>query len=123
MVHTEVGAPSCHGGPPYLHKLFVIPLDGEAVIYLIILGVIIQYALFCCSVLQLWPWELCSVTQPCVTPHPFQHFLPSMDISVSKLWEMVKGREAWRACCSPPGHRVGHDLAPEQQYVHSQPQP
>ena len=105
MVHTEVGATSHHGGPSYLRKLFVSLLDGEAVIYLITLWAIVQHALFCCSVLQLWPRKLCFLTQPCVNPHPFQHFLLSTDISVSKLWKTVKGREAWRACCSPWGHK------------------
>ena len=32
-----------------------------------------------------------------------------MDMSLSKLWELVIYREARRAACSPWDHRVGHD--------------
>ena len=29
----------------------------------------------------------------------------SMDVSLTKLQEMVKDREAWRTACSPWGHK------------------
>ena len=35
----------------------------------------------------------------------------SMDMSLNKLWKIVKDREAWRAAV----HGVGHNLAAEQQ--------
>ena len=38
-----------------------------------------------------------------------------MDMSLSKLWEIVKGREAWRATVHG-SQRVGHDLVTEQQH-------
>ena len=29
----------------------------------------------------------------------------SVDVSLSKLWEIVEGRGAWCAACSPWGHK------------------
>ena len=40
----------------------------------------------------------------------------SMDMSFSKLWEIVKDREAWLAV-SPRDRRAGHNLATEQQPI------
>ena len=37
----------------------------------------------------------------------------STDVSLSKLWEIVKDREAWHAAAH--GVSVRHDLATEQQ--------
>ena len=38
----------------------------------------------------------------------------SMDMTLSKLWEMVKDRGAWSAAIMEL-QRVGHDLATERQ--------
>ena len=43
----------------------------------------------------------------------------STDMSLSKLWEMVTDREAWRASQFTCLQRVGHDFATEQQITDS----
>ena len=40
-----------------------------------------------------------------------------MNISLSKLWELVKDTEACLACCSPWGCRVGHDWGTELHWT------
>ena len=41
----------------------------------------------------------------------------SVDMSMSKLWEIMKNREAWVLWGSLGSQRVGHDLVTEQQIV------
>ena len=40
----------------------------------------------------------------------------SMDMSLNKLWEIVKGREAWHAAVHEV-EKVDHDLVTEQQIL------
>ena len=42
--------------------------------------------------------------------------ISSIDMSVSKLWEIVKDRKAWHAAVHGVS-RVGDDLATEQQHL------
>ena len=44
----------------------------------------------------------------------------SLNMSMSKIWEMVEGGGAWQAAVH--GIRVRHDLANEQQLIHTQQQ-
>ena len=41
----------------------------------------------------------------------------SVDVNLSKLWEIVKDREAWHAVVMGL-QTVGHDLVTKQQYIH-----
>ena len=41
-----------------------------------------------------------------------------MNMSLGKLWELVKGREAWHVAVHG-GQTFGHDLATGQQHIHN----
>ena len=43
----------------------------------------------------------------------------SMDVGLSKLWDTVEDRGAWRAAGHGGHERVGHDLATEQQQIYA----
>ena len=41
----------------------------------------------------------------------------SMDMSLSKLWEMVMDREAWSIYCSTWGHKESDTTVTEKQWI------
>ena len=43
--------------------------------------------------------------------------IDSMDVSLNKLWALVKNREGSLAFCSPWGRKVRHNCATEQQTI------
>ena len=44
--------------------------------------------------------------------------IDSRDVNLSKLWKIVKDREAWRAAVYLGSQRVGHDLTNEHHHHH-----